>query len=297
MNILLAIDPSVHSEAAVSEVLARPWPAGSKVGVLSVVDSTMLIEALILIEASREDAEALVKNAAERISSRGIEVSTAVVVGRPKVEIVEYAKGWGADLIVVGSHGRRGLTRFLLGSVAQAVIRHAHCSVEVIRAASAQNRRTTEAVRILLATDGSDASMVAARSIADRPWPRYSQIMIVSVVDLMDPMFERTFRPGIISPELIQSAREDATRSAREIVSSAKKALAAVELELSTTVALGSAKDVILDTAREFGADLIVVGSHGRHGINRLLMGSVSEAVAIHAHCSVSVVRERDETD
>ena len=73
-------------------------------------------------------------NAAEEIvASAGMKTESAVLKGSPKRRIVEESKAWGADLIVVGSHGRRGLTRYLLGSVSEAVAMHAHCSVEVIR--------------------------------------------------------------------------------------------------------------------------------------------------------------------
>jgi nucleotide-binding universal stress UspA family protein len=71
--------------------------------------------------------------AREIISPAGISIETAVVDGSPKKRIVEEARDWGANLIVVGSHGRRRVTRYLLGSVSEAVAMHAHCSVEVIR--------------------------------------------------------------------------------------------------------------------------------------------------------------------
>jgi len=85
----------------------------------------------------REDntkrSEEAVSAARELIASAGIKTETAVLEGSPKRRIVEESKSWGADMVVVGSHGRRGLTRYLLGSVSEAVAMHAHCSVEVIR--------------------------------------------------------------------------------------------------------------------------------------------------------------------
>lgn len=78
-------------------------------------------------------AEQIIRSAGEALSSLGLATETVVREGDPRSAIVDEAKEWGADLIVVGSHGRTGLTRWLLGSVAQAVVGHAPCSVEVIR--------------------------------------------------------------------------------------------------------------------------------------------------------------------
>ena len=82
---------------------------------------------------SSAEAKALVAKTADALRSAGIYVTTAVVQGDPKSVVIDDAEAWGADLIVLGSHGRKGLQRFLLGSVSEAVLRHAHCSVEVVR--------------------------------------------------------------------------------------------------------------------------------------------------------------------
>jgi nucleotide-binding universal stress UspA family protein len=84
-------------------------------------------------EESAQQAKALVAKTADALRSAGISVTTDIVQGDPKILIIENAEAWGADLIVLGSHGRRGLKRFLLGSVSETVMRHAHCSVEIVR--------------------------------------------------------------------------------------------------------------------------------------------------------------------
>ncbi len=82
---------------------------------------------------SPEAAKSLVARAERALRSAGVNVATAIVQGDPKSIILDDAKAWGADLIVLASHGRKGLERFMLGSVSEAVLRHAHCSVEIIR--------------------------------------------------------------------------------------------------------------------------------------------------------------------
>jgi len=146
MKILLAIDGSSFSDAAVNEIASRPWPSDSEVRVISVVEPPLLptvetwvppdnyIEALE--QAGEEQGQSIVSKAADRITSAQrdkLRVATEIVKGYPKHAIIESAETWGADLIVVGSHGYRGLTRLWLGSVSQAVALHAKCSVEIVR--------------------------------------------------------------------------------------------------------------------------------------------------------------------
>lgn len=89
-------------------------------------------------EAQRQHAEALVAKAAERLRARGLSVVAAVEQGEPKLKILDVAEEWQADLIVLGSHGRKGLSRFLMGGISDAVARHAGCSVEIVRIRPAQ---------------------------------------------------------------------------------------------------------------------------------------------------------------
>ena len=290
MNILLAIDHSVSSETAVSEVVARPWATASKVCVLSVVEPPLLLVIPAIVQTATEAAQALVKNAADRLIAQGLETSTHVIQDNPRTGIVDYAENWGADLIVVGSHGQSAISRFLMGSVAQAVVRHARCSVEVVRTTIYDKPINARAMKILLATDGSEFSQAAARSVVERPWPESSTVRVLSVAEGIAPAIE----PWYLDPRLMESLREDALTRSRNAVLSAEKTIREHGLNASGSVLTGFAKAAIVDEAKEWGADLIVVGSHGLRGFSRLLIGSVAEAVTVHAHCSVEVIRERN---
>lgn len=156
MKILLATDGSQHSEAAIDEIASRLFPAGSAVRVISVLElptfpiavpwsGVELDEGMwtgmenndTLQKTAREAALAVVEKAAARLragkESRQLSVTTEVLFGSPKRVILEEAEAFGADLIVVGSHGHGALERFLIGSVSQAVALHAKCSVEIVR--------------------------------------------------------------------------------------------------------------------------------------------------------------------
>jgi nucleotide-binding universal stress UspA family protein len=124
-------------------VAAGPWPPDTEIRVLHVVEPPSLLlgremtahdpEFETVWKALREQAKALVEKATERLRRSGLNVTPALAEGDPKSQIIDVASDWHADLIVLGSHGRKGLDRFLMGSVSETVVRHAHCSVEIIR--------------------------------------------------------------------------------------------------------------------------------------------------------------------
>jgi nucleotide-binding universal stress UspA family protein len=143
MKILLAIDDSKSSQTAVQSVKAMAWPAGTEIKVLNVVEPASLLmgremsgpdpEFEAVWSALQDQAKSLVAKGVEELRKPGLEVTPALEEGDPKSRIIDLANEWHADLIVVGSHGRKALHRFLLGSVSEAVARHAHCSVEIVR--------------------------------------------------------------------------------------------------------------------------------------------------------------------
>jgi nucleotide-binding universal stress UspA family protein len=143
VKILLSIDGSEHSARTVDEIGSHPWPADSMVRVLSVVDQVatatpeIAIFSAASIEAEREQliqvANELTTRFANWLCSHGLSAETKVRVGDPKSVIIDEAREWAADLIVVGSHGRTGIRQWLLGSVAQSVVSQAPCSVYVVR--------------------------------------------------------------------------------------------------------------------------------------------------------------------
>jgi nucleotide-binding universal stress UspA family protein len=143
MKILIAVDGSECSDVAVEEVVKRPWPADSAVRIISVAE-TLSLEALALPPRYREDIERAARQRAQTVVERAIarlrdsdarflSLSSTIVIDSPKDAIVEEAERWGADLIIVGSHGYRRPDRALLGSVSQAVATQAKCSVEIAR--------------------------------------------------------------------------------------------------------------------------------------------------------------------
>jgi nucleotide-binding universal stress UspA family protein len=145
MKILLAVDGSECSDAAVAEVARRPWPPGSEVRVISVAEwPTAPALQDNLPPHLKEDLEKSALKHADGVAdsaiatlreneSQVLPISKAVTIDSPRDAIIEEAERWGAELVVVGSQGYRGYKRFLLGSVSQAVAAQAKCSVEIVR--------------------------------------------------------------------------------------------------------------------------------------------------------------------
>ena len=142
MRVLLAVDESPCSEEAVNEVGERAWTADTIFRVLHVVEKFVPPAQELWHDAGgdlerakgemAERSKEIVERTAAWLREQGLNAETAMRDGDPRKVIVDEAKEWGADLIVVGSRGYAGIKRLLLGSVAQAVVDHAPCSVEVV---------------------------------------------------------------------------------------------------------------------------------------------------------------------
>ena len=279
MNILLAVDESSASQIAIEEVAGRPWPEATTVEVLTVVEAGQVSNGV------NDAAVVLLRDA-------GLRALGKVAAGDPKAVITARAEVMRPDLIVVGSHRASALTDLFVGNVAVHTLRHAGCSVAIVRA------RLDDGLiprKILLAVDGSVYGEAAARAIAERPWPARSEVRVLSVVEVVLPAMHALFDPPFVQSDEVQRLRVEAVARAQRAVSDAVAILAPSGLAVSETISvlLDGTKEVILQEARDWGADWLFVGSHGRQGAERLLMGSVSEAIAMQANCSVEVVRAR----
>ena len=214
--------------------------------------------------------------------TRGLEASSAVATGRPADVIVRHAAAIGADLIVCGSRGMGSIRSFLLGSVSAEVAQHAPCPVLIAR-----HDRVT---RIVLAHDGSESARAVESFLAACPAFHGLPVTITSAVLEAGAL---GIDPSVMRRPDVSDSYEATGSAARETMvaaqSGAKERLAAAGIPVHTLVKRGWAPKVILDVAAEDGADLIAVGTHARHGLERLLIGSVARNVLLHSPTSVLV--------
>ncbi|MHC5023896.1 MAG: universal stress protein [Planctomycetota bacterium] len=296
MKVLLATDGSEDSSHAVRLLRRLPLPASSHVTVLAVVENTGPIEAhtenerstLESVEAElRSEAEEFAHAAESVLESTGWTVETIIGHGAAAKMIVQTADDLGCDLIVLGWHGRGGLTRFLLGSVAQGVATYAGCAVLVTRPGPAA--RTPEApLRLLVAYDDSAPSRGLIRTLASLPLRGRAAVHVVSVIEMStyfrQDILERLSESWQASRRAVEVSLEDAAESLRR----ATDDVSAVLLERS------DASDALIAEAEESGSEIVLAGSTGKTGFERLLLGSVSNRLLRHAPCSVWIGRGTD---
>lgn len=306
MKILLAVDGSEASLAAVEEAARTPWPEESVVRIVSIAETPLPIRELATPlppgsyeEWERAFDERSVETTAQamarftEIDGARTEAQAKTLKGDPKIAILDEADNWGADLIVVGTHGYNALERLWIGSVSRAVASHAKCSVAIARGRNVQNT-DGKAMRILLAVDGSEFSDAAVEEIASRPWPPGSHVHVVSTIHLpFRPSPEVWSLPESDYFKLEMAERERAGSVINRAIARLRESDAERETPLTLTgdAVVGRAAETIIETAKKWGADLVALGSHGYRGLTRFLLGSVSYAVASHAPCTVEIVR------
>jgi nucleotide-binding universal stress UspA family protein len=292
MKILLACDASEHSKAVVSETINSPWPVPSRFKVISVVDNSFLHQAPGT--KGLESAQNVVKSSTERLQAGlGSQdmVEGQVITGHPKSEIIKVAEMWPCDLLIVGSRGLKGLKRHMLGSVSSAVLSAVTCSVRIARAI--QNKPTTNGVRrVLVGLDDSEFSEHVVSRITSRPWAEGTEFLFVTAVPtLTDYLGELQDSHEINALEGLRRQQSSGAEShLKDVVGLIRKELP--QASASYEILDGDPREAIVEKAKSWGATLTVTGSKGKNWIDRVLIGSVSEAVATWSDCSVEVVKK-----
>jgi nucleotide-binding universal stress UspA family protein len=214
----------------------------------------------------------------------GIATEHRLIVGIPEDSIVKIARETRADLITIGTHGRTGWDRLQLGNTAEALLRNAPCPVLTVHAATVAdaplNQRRVKVKRMLVALDFSAPSEAALRA-ATRLAQQFDARAIL--VHALGP--SASSQPG--RGHAGESAGHRADRQFQRAVAAAQAEPCVVD----RIVERGNPVDVILDQARRVMTDLIVMGTNGRRGVERLVLGSVAESVVRRAGCPVLVVK------
>ena len=303
MTILAATDGSPDSRAAQQAIFTLPLAAPPTVRLLSVTSIPIPMSELAVEEALLEEAreyqktEVAQRTAAEAalLSPRCAAVSTELRLGDPGTEIVSAADHIHADLIVVGAHGASAMRRFLLGSVSEYVCHHASCPVFVVRldgpradGADAGGAPTDTPAprpirRILFAIDGSDLCQAAVETFSKLPLGPDVHVTLISVQSTVNPA-----RMDVL--QTVGGLWSNVTVKQRGQLEWAEEMLRKVTPNVEATLVEGAQiAHEILEKAEEKQADLIVMGDRGRSPLSRFFLGSVSNTVLRHAHCSVWV--------
>jgi len=268
MRVLVATDLSAAADVALATAASLASAPGGALAAIHILPSFPSLS--ILDERTRLAVRDHVDRVAGHVPELFVEEGSAVG------EILKRAEAWWADLVVVGGHGHSGLAR-ILGSVAERVVRYAHCDVLVARASDARGW-------VLAATDLSDPSLPAITAGAAEARRRGARLEVVHAVGFLD--LETSYLVALSSPTL------HAMRPERDLTGSVlAETVARAGVEAKCVTLDNPPAAAIVREAEAIGAELIVVGARGRTGVVRLSLGSVAEKVVRAAPCSVLVVR------
>lgn len=305
MKLLIAYDGSAFADAAIEDLTRAGLPSEAEAMVMSITDAWELPEIVDRVSQqggriSKENSEVIQNHLqqviantevlAESASARlrtmfpGWNVTSEARTGKPAWELIKHADDWEPDLIVMGSHGRGFVGRAVLGSVSMKVLHEARCSVRIAR----EGRPDAGPNRVLVAVDGSENSELCVETVAARSWDENAEFRIITADD--DP----ASRPEISALDAVPEGFEDSDEAKQwmeRVITGPGRKMKNAGLNTSQYCRWGDARRVILDEAEEWNADSIFIGARGLSRFKRLLIGSVSAAVASRAKCSVEVVR------
>lgn len=303
MNVLLTVDDSRHTQAAVQFLEALRLGEEWKVYILHVVEPLQELAALRHVpdlEAGLRTirpemiarAQQLVSDFQAQLTDQTGKLTPLVIEGNPSTEILTAIHEHEIDCVVLGSQGTTSPRTFLLGGVSERVLNEAPCPVLVVRG---QPRWTTakkpRGMRIILAIDGSPDAKAAANFLNTLNLPPSSSVTVLHVVENQDYLTEHIERSD--KPDLVQLAESlmNARHRHGTILLEETQAMLKHEKVTLQAITKGHVAEEIVKAAKRIDADLVVMGSRGLSDIERWVLGSVSHKVVRHAPCSMLVVR------
>lgn len=284
-DILLPFDGSDGAAATLHHAAELAHWADATIHVLFVADTTR--DSVTVVEADVVDAlvrkgRQIVEEAEETLDTLGVEYESDVVQGNPAPTIVEYGDQYGHDLIVLPTHGRDGISRYLLGSVTEKVVRLSSLPVLTTRMES-DERLQFPYENILVPTDGSSSAVRAGEYACSLAAALDATLHALSVVDAGS--FGVDVRSGLSG----QDHEQAATDAVEAIVSEATERGVT---ETVDHVDNGAPVETILDTVDSEDVDAVVMGTAGRRGADRILLGSVAEKTVRSAPVPVFTLAE-----
>lgn len=276
-----AIERARASDAAITVafVVNRLSVAIATAAPYAYVDPTPLLATL------DTEAAIVLDAAASLVSKSGVRVKQAKLDGAAGPEILAYAREAAADLIVMGTHGRRGLNRLAVGSTAEDVIRAAQVPVFVMPQRCKRAPDAGPLAHALVAVDGSPAAQSALTFACELARVEHARVTLCAVVEPSGVHWDDLDRDVSLQSEIELKANAS--------LESERVRAATLGVEAATIGRMGDAGIAIVTAAQDCGADFIVIGTHGRAGLPRFLLGSVAEGVLRASHLPVCTIRHR----
>ncbi|MFC7135371.1 MULTISPECIES: universal stress protein [Salinibaculum] len=284
-QILFPTDGSDGAAVAVAHVFDLAAYHDTTVHILNVADTTQESALQIQNETSdvlEQEGKEIVEETATQAEDRGVDTVTAVVQGEPYREIIEYADTHGIDLVVMPTHGRRGLERFLLGSTTERVVRRADVPVLTIRPGD-DVTIAHPYENILVPTDGSECANQALSLGVGVVDAEEATLHLLSAIAI--PALGADSRPDI-QMEILEESAHELLEEAAAFAENAGVEATAKDVEYGSSI-----HKAILTYIEEHDIDLVVVGTHGRTGFDRYVLGSVTDYLVRTSPIPVLTVR------
>ena len=286
-RLLLATESSEFSEGAIREAIRLAKRCGSKLTALSVIESNPEFgsEAPAILEKIEKETLAHLDGVKARAKQEAVACETVTYEGEDSYKyIVEEAVKQKSTMIIMGRHGKKSFRRLVMGSTTSWTIGHAPCSVLVVPRAAQVDFKS-----IVVATDGSKYSAAAASEAIGIAKRNNAKLTVLAVVPADIAMPTDIDFAALQRDKLADQDMQMAEKNAKAVKEAAQKA----GVDAQAFVMSGKPADAIIEIAKDKSADLIVVGSHGRTGLDRLLMGSVTERVIVMSSCAVLAVKSK----
>jgi len=296
-TLIVAYDGSSYADAAIDD-LRRAGLGDDVVAIVVSVPDRWVLELPEAIDEVDEPTRRSVMEAreyarvgAERLSSLfpRWRVEPRVKPLSPAEAVLSAIEEMSADMVVVGSRGRNAVGRLLLGSVSQSLLHNAPCTVRIGRLHTAVSDAP---VRIVTGVDGTADSRKTLAEIASRSWPAGSAVRLVAVVGA--PVFPYVPNVGFDMTGWPDGMPIDVQKNLEQFVEQEAATLREGGLLADMVVREGGVAPTLMEEAKEWGADAIMIGARGHRLAERILLGSVSGTVAARAQCTVEVVRGED---
>ena len=303
MRIIVALDGTTASEAAIAATSQHTWPEASQIKLLYVLNDKKGKSVFgklkgdspeQCLEQTKSGIEEITRRLQERMNS--LNISYEICHGDPKSEINKFAKQWRADLVVVGTKNKKGIDALLLGSVSKSVLQKSDCPVLIVKNGLMANhiKHGEDFTRILIASDGKESSKSAFAWLAKQTWSDEVVFKVMSVIPQEDSQIAKAGDAqkaawmlrqwSTIKDKVMKGMNKDALLLGKGLNNE----------YISVDVVPGNPKEKIVDIAKGWRAELIVTGAEPKSHLDKIFAGSVSQAIASKAGCSVLVVKGLD---
>lgn len=306
MKILVAVDPSWHTRHAIRFVKSVAWQKKSEIFLLHVVEikdapslkpsggpdswervisrarGQLMTEARLFLEQTQQ----------EILQQSSFQIKSLVVEGFPGEKILQAAKDYRVNLVILGTRSLSNVQRFFLGSTSDCVLRNAQCSVLLVREKLSRGKMGKIAINILLANDGSADGLGSIQMIDLLGFKVAPKVTVTHVV--CKPVYLEGWYWGRekaefkqLAEQLLKKARKDGASHLEKISQRFKE----IKMDVNTVLAKGDPADEILKTAERVNAKLIIVGSKRTKGGKPISSGEIVRKICHYAPCSVLVTR------